>query len=377
MGRRSVDAAVLVMLLVGALVWAACGDDGASGDSRGSDSEVVDVDAAKAAVADYSGKPSAFPVDEPLARPPAGSRFAFLQNSTPVAALLASILQPAAETMGVQLDVVKGGATATSQQEAVDSIISSRPRAVLLPAIEPATINAQLERLEQAEIPVTSHGIMQAKKFNVDAAIFGTETSELAGKLLADWVIARDGRRADVAFYPTPELSFSGYIRTGFEREFEALCAKCEVRYVTVPVATVGSTAPTLVVSDLQAHPDTTTAVFASMEAATGLPAALNSAGIEVATVGWAPPPAILQDIENGDATAGLGLDLAVMMWTQLDLAARLAAGQPPTEGEAAGIPPIQFLEQKDITFDASKGWTGYPDFAERFAKLWNGEARP
>jgi len=85
--------AVLPMLLVGAFAWAACGDGSAGSDSGGSDpdSQAVDVSAAKAAVADYSGEPSAFPVDKPLERPPAGSRFAFLQNSTPVAALAAAI----------------------------------------------------------------------------------------------------------------------------------------------------------------------------------------------------------------------------------------------------------------------------------------------
>jgi ribose transport system substrate-binding protein len=45
--------------------------------------------------------------------------------------------------------------------------------------------------------------------------------------------------------------------------------------------------------------------------------------------------------------------------------------GQELTGDEAKGISPLQFLKQEDITFDPSKGWTGYPDFAQRFAKLW------
>ena len=49
-----------------------------------------------------------------------------------------------------------------------------------------------------------------------------------------------------------------------------------------VPVATIGSSAPSRIVSDLQANPDTNVALFANFETATGLPAALRTAGITV-----------------------------------------------------------------------------------------------
>jgi len=31
----------------------------------------------------------------------------------------------------------------------------------------------------------------------------------------------------------------------------------------------------------------------------------------------------------------------------------------------------MQFLTQKDITFDPTHGFSAYPEFIERFAKLW------
>ena len=103
----------------------------------------------------------------------------------------------------------------------------------------------------------------------------------------------------------------------------------------------------------------------------TGLPAALQAAGIKVETIGNSPGPTNLQYIKEGKETAGLGFDLPVLTWTLLDQAAREIAGQKLSGPEAEGLPVSEFLTQKDITFDPSKGWTGYPDFAERFAKLW------
>ena len=51
-------------------------------------------------------------------------------------------------------------------------------------------------------------------------------------------------------------------------------------------------------------------------------------------------------------------------MWTIVDQAAREMTGQPLAGNEAKGLGVVQFLTQKDITFNPTKGWTGYPDFA-------------
>jgi len=93
---------------------------------------------------------------------------------------------------------------------------------------------------------------------------------------------------------------------------------------------------------------------------ASGLPAALKAAGLSPTTIGYAPTPGSLQDIEDGKITAGLGVDFPVALWMAVDVAARLVLGEALTPGEQAGSAPEQLLEQKDITFDPSKGWTGY-----------------
>jgi ribose transport system substrate-binding protein len=157
----------------------------------------------------------------------------------------------------------------------------------------------------------------------------------------------------------------------GFASEMKATCPSCTYRLKNLPIATVNTTAPSLVVSDLQRHPDTNVAAFSSNEMSTGLPAAMTTAGLKVDVVGSTPTPANLQDIKDGKQAAALALDLPVYSWTMIDMAARSITGQPLTENEQAAFPPVQFLERKDITFDPSKGYTAYPDFAQRFIKLW------
>jgi ribose transport system substrate-binding protein len=194
----------------------------------------------------------------------------------------------------------------------------------------------------------------------------------LYGRLMADWAVTKKGDEADVVFYSVPELSFSAVVKQAFDQEIARLCPGCKVREAMVPVTTIGSTAPARVVSDLQANPDTNVAVFSTMEAATGLAAALRTAGLDVLTIGLGPTPSNLQDVKSGGLTAGLASDAAVQVWMAVDAAARVALGQELSDQERVGVPPIQLLEAGDITFDPSRGFSAYPDFAERFAKLWN-----
>ena len=190
---------------------------------------------------------------------------------------------------------------------------------------------------------------------------------------MADWVIAHNGAKANIVFYGLPTFDFSMPVQQAFEAEMKANCPACSVRAVPIDAATIGTTAPRTVVADLQAHPETNVAVFVSMQIAQGLPAAMKAAGLSgITTLGRGPTPGNLQDIKSGDLTAGLAIDAPVSTWTAVDAAARLLEGAQPTASEKAGDLDKQFLGQKDITFDPTHGWIGYPDFTHRYAALWH-----
>jgi ribose transport system substrate-binding protein len=380
--RRPVTA-LPVIAVAAVLGLAACGSSsssssGGSGSSGGSTSSAnttssANVTAAKAVIAPFSTHPSAFEVTTPLGKKlPAGTQFAYLQCVTPICGLFKTLLTPAVAAIGGKLTVIPAGASTASLQSSMSTIIQQKPKALLLPAIEPDSINTQLHQAEQAGIKISSNGVMNAAKYGISAAQFNVSTSELAGKLMAAWAVAQKGSGTNVVFYATPELSFSQYMQNAFGAEMKALCPKCSVRDVVISVATIGNSAPSRVVSDLQTNPNTNVAVFATNEAATGLPAALKGAGITgIDTIGFGPTPANLQDIKTGGQTAGLGLDFATMSWTQVDAAARLILGIPLTPGEKAGVPPLQFLTASNLSGNLAQGWAGYPDFPARFAKLW------
>jgi ribose transport system substrate-binding protein len=345
------------------------GSAGSSGTAQG-----ANVAAATAALAPYTGHPSAFPVTEPLPEKlPAGKKFVFLQCGTPFCALAGMSLQEAVVAIGGKFTKLNAGTTASSAQAAAASALALKPDVVFM-TVDPSLFGDGLKKLSAAGVKVVSVSIAKdVTPYGVTFNYIGANEVDNDGKLLADWVIARKGAKANAVFYGLPIFDFSNPLQQAFVNEMKKECPSCTVRTVPIDASTIGTTAPNTVVSDLQAHPATNVAVFVSLQIAQGLPAAMRAAGLTgITTVGRGPTPGNLQDIKNGGLTAGLAIDAPVSTWTEVDAAARLLEGAQPTASEKAGDLDEQFLGQKDITFNATDGWIGYPDFTQRYATLWH-----
>jgi ribose transport system substrate-binding protein len=360
----------LVAAIALTVVLAACGGSSSKGKSTGSTTATSGGDVvAKAArvVAPYVGHPSPFPVTEPLKKVPKGAAIVFANSGTPINSLQWELLGPAAKMMGVNVEQVQAGVTANTVSAAMDSVVAKKPKAVLANGVPLELWTRQLKELQSAGVTVTAAGVTGGRQYGVEPV----QGEEPYGKLMANYVVADVNPKANVALYTVPEIPVIRKTAEEFETELKAICPKCGLRTVDIHASEIGNTAPNTIVSDLQAHPESNVAVFGADELEDGLPAARQAAGIKIQTVGFAPTPTNLQYLKEGKETAALAYDIAVGMWSELDQAAREMTGQKLVGPEAEGRGVMQFLTQKDITFDPSKGWSGYPEFAERFAKLW------
>jgi ribose transport system substrate-binding protein len=353
---------------------ATASSSGSASASTSVSSPGANVAAAQAALVPITGHPSAFPVTTPLPEKlPAGKKFVFLQCGTPFCALAGMSLQQAVVAIGGIFTKVDAGTTAASAQAAASSALALKPNVVFM-TVDPALFGGGLKQLSAAGIKVVSISIAKnAKPYGVTFNYIGATEVDNDGKLLADWVVAHKGAKANAVFYGLPTFDFSNPLQQAFVNEMKKQCPSCTVRTVPIDAATIGTTAPGTVVADLQAHPATNVAVFVSLQIAQGLPAAMRAAGLSgILTVGRGPTPGNLQDIKTGGLTAGLAIDAPVSTWTAVDAAARLLEGAQPTPSEQAGDLDEEFLGQKDITFNTTDGWIGYPKFTQRYATLWH-----
>jgi ribose transport system substrate-binding protein len=344
------------------------GTAAAASPSAGNTAEVA---AAQQAIAPYVGHPSPFPATEKLAKLPApGSKFVFLQCGAPVCAIFAQLMPAPAKALGVKFVAVNSGNTATTSQAGAAAALSDKPAAVLVGASDPQLYGNYLHQLISAGSVVAGGGTVGGAPYGVQQAVGGAASVTHAGELLADWVTVNKGASANVVFFGTPELTFSAGMQAAFAQTLSQGCPSCKADYQQISIANFGTTAPSQVISYLQSHPDVNTVVFASMEAATGLAAALKDAHLSPTTLGFAPTASNQQDIADGGLTAGLALDFNVQVWMQLNLAARLLAHQT-TSGSNLEV-DMEFLTKGDLQgVNISHGWTGYPDVAQRFATLW------
>lgn len=370
--RQAARVVIATVLSIAALTASACSSSGSSDSS--SNAPASTSSAENAALAAYTGHPSPFPVDTPLSKAvPPGTTIAYLQCGAPICAVISKLVAPAIQALGATMKTVNAGLTASEAQAAASSVLSLKPSAVIATGLNPQIYAGGLQKISAAGIKVVSISIPgDTKQYGIDFNYIGLSPLQLAGKLLADWVVVNKGPKADIVFYGTPEIFFTPYMQTAFKDELTKSCPGCKLRFTSLGIATLGTTAPSTIVTDLQSDPDTNMAVLETGGAAQGLPAAMKAAGISsVSTLVYNPEPAQLQAIKDGSLTAGLGADLPVQMWTSVDIVARLLTGQQPAAGEVAGVGPFQFLAKQDITFDPTNGWTGYPDYAQRFATLW------
>jgi ribose transport system substrate-binding protein len=349
---------------------AVVGSPAATGSGAGTTTAAT-IAAAKAKVAPFIGHPSPFPVTEKLNKVPRGATVAFMDCGLSYCALYWELLQQPAKMLGIHLVRIDAGVTAESVSTAFDSVVAEKPNAVIVMGIVIQLWAKQLKELQHANIPVVTQGITGTAAYGIVAPQGSDNQNAALASLEANYIPAEMSPGANVVYYEVPELSFTIQSGALFVKDLTAACPKCSVRLARIPAATIGTTSNNNIVSDLQAHPATNLAVFSDPDLAVGLPAALETAGIKIQTLNTGPIPANLQQIKDGGETAGLGADTDVSAWVLLDEAAREIAGQKPTAAETEGVQVMQFLTQKDITFDPAKGWTGYPDFAERFAKAW------
>lgn len=329
---------------------------------------------AQAAIKPYVNHVSAFPVSTPLGgKLPKRTLFVLMEPSVSAGATLAQYLTPAIRAIGGRFKTINAGVTASTTQEAAASALALHPSVVFTSAISPALYGNGLKKLAAQGAKIISFAATgPTKKYGITFSYIGQSALEEAGRLMADWVITHKGPGAKVAFYGVPEIPFTPYMENAFKQELAKNCPTCSVRFVSIDITAMGTTSAQTIVTDLQANTSTNYLVFGVNQLEDGLPAAMQSAGLSVPQVIFTPETEEVQNIKNSNGEiAGLASDLPTQIWTGVDIAARLILHEKLTPGEISGFGPFEFLTSSNAKFNSGNEWTGYPNYATRFTKLW------
>lgn len=379
----------LIQATIGAVILAlalsACG--GGSGGAGGADNvgavSEADVAAAKKDVAQYEQPASTFGITEPIDAPiPDNLTYAFIGRPLPLSDLMYQQFKEASSAYGAKAQYFTTGATADEQESAFSAADAIKPDAVVVNGLDAKTWTKWADKWKKQGIPVSAAG---AESFDdgSDLRYDVTPTEDLQEYYshMADWAIAdAAGKRTDALLLTIGGVPFYSQVADRLKADLDAACDSCEHEILNVGTADVaGGTVPTQVTGFLSRNPNTKYLLIVAASAATGVPAALKSAGLDdIRSIVMAGTGDIIAGVASGDFTATQIFDIRAMQVANADFFARSLAKvstEPArdydsvTEGgillDADNIEE-QFPD-KDYTV-----WTAFPDLVKTMTPLWN-----
>jgi ribose transport system substrate-binding protein len=382
--RRSLITAP-VLVVTAALALTACssssksassstqsaGPDGSTAAS--SSAATTAIAAAQQAVQAKMTRPTTIEVTQPVGAPiPKGKTIDWIQCAIPACTQLGVGLKGATDALGWKLNIIDSGLTAEGVTNAWAKAVQQKPDAVIGAGNPKSLFQASLQQLAAAGIPVVDIDVTDSAGDGITAVIQGSSAYGPSGALIADWVLADGGTKANTLVVDTSAYPVVGLRVKGFKDEYAKLCPNCPIDTIEAQVTDFGDKLDTQIVGYLQAHPKVNYVAAGVSDMVTGLSSALQGAGLgsKVKVISNDINPALEQDLRSGGPLKALTqLENVNMMWQAADVLARKFAGQPFQA--SADATPNMWIATKDNIGTYTEPYPLVADYQAQYKKLW------
>lgn len=354
----------------------------ASSGTSGSGTSSSGLAAAVAAVGAAQTPPATIPETVALPHAPAqGTKVAFLTCSATACSLLNSGFTAAADALGWKPTIITYNSATPG--EALQQAIDQGNKYIATTSIELSTVTPQLQEAKAKGIAIFgayTGDTPQGAANGLYGVAQDMQASQVAGKLLPEWMIADSKGHANAVYVTIPIYPSLNAGQTVAQQVFKQDCPACTLGTLPLSLTQVGSgQTPSLIVSYLQAHPSVNYIYLSFQDLFPGVVPALKQAGLEsrVKLVGQEAQQPELQSMIDGTSAAWSILPEPYVMWVVVDWMARLAAGQQlKADTVAAGSNPEAFLittaaQAKTQLEQNSGNWPGPANYSEQFKTLW------
>ena len=345
----------------------------ASGGGDASSSSGANIAAAQAYEQQFVGTPTNIGISTPLTSKPApGKLLVGLDSGLGSAKVLAQYWAQAAADIGWKYKDIISGQTPETQQKAMQSAIQLDPAGILSSGIPNATIASELALAKQKGIWVNS----SADTDPPDGAMFDTSIANPAqlaewGKMVAAYVIVQSKGKAVVQDFALTAFPILLDFDTSFIATMHEWCPSCKVTQNAEPIAGLGTTVPSAVVSAVTRNPTTNWLVFDLGDLEIGVDAALKTAGLHGLHIGGltADTPNIA-GLKAGTEDVWTAYSLPIVAYRQVDSFARKFEGLPIL---SAALPTELITPQNvsSLVTDSAGNYVGVTDYRTEFKKLW------
>ena len=245
----------------------------------------------------------------------------------------------------------------------------------LLAGINPGALGPQIAKAEAAGASVIASHLYDVNQPATNGADSVSIYYEQAGRLLADWVIAKTNGDANVLAVTINEVVSTKPMMTGIQDEFAKHCGSgCKVSSVNTSIADVATRIQPQVQSALVKDPkiNYVIALYDSAEAPFVV-AGIRQAGAKsrVKVVTFNGTPSVLKMVKAGDVEMDVGESLDWISYGVMDQVMRLAAGMDPVKDPKL---PIRIFDKDNVdeTGTPPTDSQGYGDtYRDGYMKLW------
>jgi hypothetical protein len=328
------------------------------------------VAAAQQVVDEFSVRPttdSLMPLDPVGAEIPTGKTIDFISCGTPDCNEQADIAKHAAEILGWTVQTIGTDGTPQQVQNAWVQVLREKPDGVMVAGFPRSLFDQELRDAEEAGIAVVMTGSTDVAGDGItwhDGTNFYTN----AGELMASWVIANSDGAPNAVFANIPNYPILDTVQESFKQSLMEQAPDAKVDTLTIPLEALGTTAPDLFVSYVRSHPDLEFLIPSFDVLYTGVPAALDAAGISgLKKITITTSATGLQDIATGNMDAAIGFDAALKNYYLIDALARHFAGVEL--GPTVQYP--KFIMNKDNLPPIQNNYPIVEGLDEYFSQLW------
>jgi ABC-type sugar transport system substrate-binding protein len=267
------------------------------------------------------------PVTAPI---PSGKTVTFVHCGVAVCDTIAAAIKNAATVLGWKVDVIPTNGTPASVKAAWDTVVRLHPAVAFGSGFNRSLFASEAAQLASMKVPVMDWSTLDSPGQGITFVKGGPSEVPVVGEQMAAWVVASTQGKADTLYINLPTFVILQPVMEGFDSYYKQWCPGCKLSTMSVPLTSIGTTAPSLIVSYLRAHPDINRIAVGYDGVDVGLPAALASAGLsgKVKFVGEAPTATNLAYVQAGTEGATVAQGYYEIWSMYLDAAARALTGQ-------------------------------------------------
>jgi hypothetical protein len=329
--------------------------------------------AARAAeiVAQQSTRPTEINVDVPIVSEiPTDKTVYYVSCGAPACTEAGNVFKAAGEFLGWEVITLDTDGSPQGIADAFAQVVRAEPDGLYYKAVPRSQVGPYLEELDSLGAVVVNDSLTDPDT-TAPVVWSGYTALQLVpnGEGMAAWVVNDSGAVTDVLYVDLPQFDNLAPMAEAFESTLAELCPACGHKKLDLALQDIVNL-PDLVVSHLRANPETEYVISAVDSIGTGIPAALDAAGLtDVKLFGTGPGVQNLQLIASGQQAGSIVAPFWELSFEAADAMARAMVGEPVIP---AGEPPLWLVTAETLPADISNFFPLVIDIVEKYQRLWN-----